>query len=407
MSTSAMRWLDRWLGIPLCFLLSLLPGTRAAACANTRTKRVLCIQLAEMGSLVLAAPAVNWLRAHGREVWFVSFARNRDCIAAAGLAAADRVFLWRTDHPLMFAADMFRFLAWAWRCRFDAVVDFEPCSRFSALLGVLAGARLRAGYAHGKADRGRLYNLPVVYRDDRHLAENGMALAARLLPGMPTLSLQAAEQAWRRTMPASPDDERNGRIGLVLGRRFPAQSDISGLVLMNANAGDLLPQRRWPQARYVALAKRLLERHPDILIGFIGAPGEATAVEDIVAAVASPRCASLAGEIPLADLPALIAGSRLLISNDSGPAHIAGLTQTPALVIFGPETPTLYRPLGESRVLYAGLACSPCISVANQRRCACRDNRCMQAIGVDAVVREAVSMLAAPAEDRRVASADF
>jgi len=406
MSTTAMRWLDHWLGIPLCFLLSLLPGTRAVAASDARTKRVLCIQLAEMGSLVLAAPAVNWLRAQGREVYFVSFARNGDCITATGIVAAERVFLWRTGNPLVFAADMLRFLAWAWRCRFDAVVDFEPCSRFSALLGVLAGARLRAGYAHAKADRGRLYNLPVAYRNDRHFAENCIGLVARLFAGTPP-PLHEAEQAWRKTMPVKAAAGHDAWIGQLLRQQFPAWSGAAGLVLMNANAGDLLPQRRWPQARYVELATRLLHTHSGIAIGFIGAADDAAAVEGIVAAVASSRCASLAGKIPLADLPAVLARSRLLISNDSGPAHLAGLAQTPVLVMFGPETPTLYRPLGTSRALYAGLACSPCISIDNQRRCACRDNRCMQAIGVDEVLAEAAAMLAAPVGNRRVASADF
>lgn len=404
MSTTAMRWLDRWLGVPLCFLLSLLPATRSAAPVHARTRRVLCVQLAEMGSLVLAAPAVTWLRAQGREPYFVSFARNGACIAAAGLVAADHVFLWRTATPLVFAADMFRFLVWAWRCRFDAVVDFEPCSRFSALLGVLAGARLRVGYAQGRADRGRLYNLPVAYRGDRHFAENCIALVARLIAGVPP-PLDVAERDWRGKLPPAAGDA-GARIEDILGRRFPFRSATTRLVLMNANAGDLLPQRRWPWPRYVELAQRLLAGHADIVIGFIGATGEAAAVDEIVAAVGSPRCASLAGDVSLADLPTLFARCRLLISNDSGPAHIAALVRTPALVMFGPEAPARYRPLGVARVLYAGLACSPCISVANQRRCSCRDNRCMQAIEVDDVAAGAAVILADPGESRRVASAD-
>ena len=78
MSTDTMRWLDRWLGVPLCFLLSLGARwrNRRASAASARPRRVLCIQLAEMGSLVLAAPAVHWLQARGGQPWFVSFARN-------------------------------------------------------------------------------------------------------------------------------------------------------------------------------------------------------------------------------------------------------------------------------------------------------------------------------------------
>jgi hypothetical protein len=64
-------------------------------------------------------------------------------------------------------------------------------------------------------------------------------------------------------------------------------------------------------------------------------------------------------------------------------------------VLFGPETPLLYRPLGPSRAIYAGLACSPCVSAHNHRKTACTDNVCMQAIAVDEVYAAVGEILAA------------
>ena len=410
MSTDTMRWLDRWLGVPLCFLLSLGARwrSRRASVVSALPRRVLCIQLAEMGSLVLAAPAVHWLQARGVQLWFVSFARNGDCLAVAGLAPVDRVFLWRTQSPWIFAADFLRFLRWAWTLRFDAAIDFEPCSRFSALLGWLTGARLRAGYTHVGAYRGRLHSLPVPYRNDRHMSENCLALAAALLPDeMPPQPAQA-EQAWRARLPAvSAATAAAGgeRVRALLAECFPGGA--GGLLLLNPNAGDLLPQRRWPLQRYVELARRLLARYPQLCVGIIGAPAEAATVQAMATAVASPRCASLAGALSVVELPALFAQTRVLVSNDSGPAHVAALTQTPSLVLFGPETPLLYRPLGQARTLYAGLPCSPCIRLANQRRSSCANNLCMQAISIESVLAEVELMLDAAGErDRRVASAN-
>lgn len=403
-----MRWLDRWLGVPLCFLFSL--GTRwrgwrpARRTAMARPRRVLCIQLAEMGSLVLAGPSLQWLRSCGITPCFVSFARNGDCLAMVGLKDHGQVFLWRTESVRIFAIDFLRFLAWSWRLRFDAAIDFEPCSRFSALLGLLAGARLRSGFAHDGAYRGRLHNLPVRYREDRHMSENFLALVAALLPGELPRSRPLLEAAWREQIAAAP---RATVPAPLLARVFPASAVHSRLILLNPNAGDLLPQRRWPAERYVRLAQGLLQRYPDACVAFIGAPADGLAVGAMVSAVASPRCTSLAGAVAVGDLPALFARSCLLVSNDSGPAHIASLTQTPTLVLFGPETPRLYLPLGQARALYAALPCSPCIRPANQRRSSCRDNQCMQAIQVEAVLEEIAAMLEAADENgRRVASAD-
>ena len=69
-----------------------------------------------------------------------------------------------------------------------------------------------------------------------------------------------------------------------------------------------------------------------------------------------------------------------MVTNDSGPGHFAAVTDMHTFVIFGPETPALYGSLGKTTPIYAGLACSPCVSAANHRKTACRDNVCLQVI---------------------------
>jgi ADP-heptose:LPS heptosyltransferase len=57
-----------------------------------------------------------------------------------------------------------------------------------------------------------------------------------------------------------------------------------------------------------------------------------------------------------------------MVTNDSGPPHFAAITEMPTYVIFGPETPALYGSLGRTTPIYAGLACSPCVSASNQSK---------------------------------------
>ena len=101
----------------------------------------------------------------------------------------------------------------------------------------------------------------------------------------------------------------------------------------------------------------------------------------------------------LMDLPALYAVSTLMLTNDSGPAHFAAASGLATIVLFGPETPKLYGPSGNSRVIFAGLACSPCASAFNHRKTSCTDNICMQAISVDEVFAEIQSLLASLPKD--------
>jgi len=88
------------------------------------------------------------------------------------------------------------------------------------------------------------------------------------------------------------------------------------------------------------------------------------------------------------------------VTNDSGPAHFASLTDIRVFTLFGPETPILYAPLGEHGTpLYANLACSPCVSAFNHRKTTCTDNQCLKRIlpaQVIDLVKESLQSLHGP-----------
>ena len=112
--------------------------------------------------------------------------------------------------------------------------------------------------------------------------------------------------------------------------------------------------------------------HPDVLLLITGAPGEREDAADLTKHVAHARCVNFAGAVPLPELPLLYSISTCMITNDSGPAHFASLTEMPTFVFFGPETPTLYGALGPTTPIYAGLACSPCVAATSSPAVGCR-----------------------------------
>ena len=90
----------------------------------------------------------------------------------------------------------------------------------------------------------------------------------------------------------------------------------------------------------------------------------------------------------------MYAVSTVLVSNDSGPPNFASLTDIQVLVLFGPETPQCYLPLGKNmEMLYADYLCSPCVSAYNHRKSACTDNKCLQAITVEQVMERLSRMV--------------
>jgi ADP-heptose:LPS heptosyltransferase len=155
---------------------------------------------------------------------------------------------------------------------------------------------------------------------------------------------------------------------------------------LNANSGDLLPLRRWPGDRYVLLARRLLKRFPHSVIAFTGSPEEQEDAEHLVTLIDSKRCISVAGYTTLRQLLVLYGLAEILVTNDSGPAHYASLTPIDVVALFGPETPAVFGPRSpRSHVIWAGLACSPCVNAFNQRVTTCTNNLCMQRISTDEV----------------------
>ena len=163
--------------------------------------------------------------------------------------------------------------------------------------------------------------------------------------------------------------------------------DQQRLILINPNASDLLPQRRWPQDNFIQLMKKIIHTFPNDLILITGAPNEKQQAEDICLKIDSQRCLNFAGQLNLLEMPILYSISTLMVTNDSGPGHFSSITPLKTFVLFGPETPKLYGSLGNSTAVFAGLACSPCVSAANHRKTPCTEPACMDAITVNTVFK--------------------
>jgi ADP-heptose:LPS heptosyltransferase len=131
-----------------------------------------------------------------------------------------------------------------------------------------------------------------------------------------------------------------------------------------------------------------------ILIVLTGSPDERPKTERLARQLKSDRVLNMAGHTTLQELIDLYNQARLLVTNDSGPAHFASLTHMPVLVLFGPETPRIFGPLGENaEAVYLGFACSPCVSAYNQKKSPCHDNRCLQEISPEDIYRRAKKYL--------------
>lgn len=384
MKTRSMIRLDQALGLPLCLLAFLLHQPARLlrrARPDAPVRRILVIKFLGMGSILLATPLLRRLRERWPDarITFLTFAPNAELLGRLSYVDEVEVVPRRSAWGLLAAAPAL--LAALRRSRFDLVIDLEFYSRLSNLVSWATGARRRIGFFVRARWRGTLLTDPVYFNPT---LPYGRAVLALLKP----LGLDGAD-ADRLLVP-----RLGARTQAEAGARLAELGvPVSGtLVVVNVNASDLCEERRWPAERFARLVERFpTEIAPVDRFVFIGGPGEQSAVQQVLDLVTGPArgsCLDLSGRTRLAELCVLLQRSALLVTNDSGPLHLAAALHVPTVSFYGPETPALYGPVGADHlVFYAGHWCSPCLSVYNAKIAMCHgENECMRRLALDDVV---------------------
>jgi ADP-heptose:LPS heptosyltransferase len=403
LSADMMRFVDRWVGVPLCFLATLF--SKLSRLFRPRgepgpPRRILFIELAEIGGLVVAYPALSRARRlfPEAELYFLSFSGGQGLLELMGIVRQENHLIIRAENPVTFLLDTVRTIRRLRREKIDATVNLETFARYSTLLAFLSGARRRVGFYrfHGEGCYvGDLLTHKVIYNPHIHAAQSYIALVEALAePGGPEPLCKQPVGHVPLDVPRVESSEADRKaMEQTLKALYPGLGPEHRLVLLNANASDLVAVRRWPMENFIQVARGLLEDERTVIV-LTGTRDEWTHAEKMRGLLGTERVLNMAGRTTLGQLIDLYNVSHLLITNDSGPPHFASLTELPVLVLFGPETPRVYGPLGRNvQVIYLGLACSPCVSAYNQKRSPCHDNRCMKEIRPEEVLARARAML--------------
>jgi ADP-heptose:LPS heptosyltransferase len=389
-----IRQVELWLGRPLCAALTLHRRVADAFWprAPHRPQRIALIKLIEQGSAVLTHAAVRRvIDLVGRSnVYWCTFEENREIVDILDFIPPDNVIAIRTGNPYHLVVDAARAVLRMRRLGIEATVDLEFFARAPAILAYLTGARCRVGLHRFDSEapyRGDLMTHRVQYNPYLHTAVT-FDLLARALDAdpaeLPMLKQMPGERIGQPPRIQVSDADREA-VGDLL--RNEAGKDVDGpIVVLNPNAHDRLPLRKWPNERFVEIGRRILTDMSGATIVITGTAAERSAAEQVRRQIGSTRVLNLAGRMTLRQAIVLHSLARAVLTNDSGPAHFASLTDTTIIVLFGPETPALYGPLGPNvEPLWAGIACSPCVNVLNHRISPCTNNVCMQELSVDLV----------------------
>ena len=317
-------------------------------------ERTLIIKPSSMGDIVQALPVLTALKEshpEARVSWLVfhSFAGILE-----GHPRIDDLIVFNRDrarrpwNPLAWI-EVLRLRKVLRRARFTAVLDLQGLFR-SAQFALWTGAADRVGFAEARELAWRFYTDRVSASPHLHAVDRYLILARHV--GL-------ADPKARDHLPVA------GQMREAVRRR---------LAQLGLGARDpffvLSPHARWetkvwPPERFAEVCDRLYAATGarGVLVG--GGKASAELARSILAA-ASAKPIDLVNRTSLKELVAVIAESRALVTNDSGPLHVAAVVGTPVVAIFGPTDPGRTGPYGPGhRVLTGQAPCRPCF----RRRC--------------------------------------
>lgn len=344
-----------------------------------------------VGDAVMAVPALRELRRIFADSEITLLARPW----VAGLfeheGLADAILPVDDNHGLVRGASGFlRNARWLRRKRFDLAILLQNAFG-AALLARAAGATTIAGYP---TDRRRsLLNLCIPFEPNhrnKHQVRYYLNIASHLeraLTGENRVEMETAQPRLHAS------DFQLERAQLMLedsGIRTGAGPSAFPIVALNPGATNSRA-KRWPAERFAETADRLATQSGFQTI-IVGTAGDVEAANKVAASMQT-RAAVLAGRTNISEVKGILACASLVISNDTGAAHVSAALGVPTVVVFGPTEHVSTRPLSDvATVVRHDVECSPCML----RDCPI-DHRCMTRVEVENVYRAAQQLLAGAA----------
>lgn len=340
-----------------------------------RLKKILIIKPSSLGDVIHALPVAYALKAKipGADIDWVIGAGYEELLE--GNPAVNRTITF--NRRLLQGGGGFRnlrgFVGELRRERYDLVIDLQGLLR-SALMAFACRSDARLGFANAREGAPLFYTGRVAVPDLSIHAVDRYLLALKFIgienPGVPRFDIVL--------------EERHDKVAVSLLKEFGI-GEGEGFAAIAPSARWLT--KRWPAENFVNLANKI-NNDAGLKTVFVGTKDEEAVLAGHMDKLVIKNLAF--GRTSIKGLAALLKRARLLVTNDSGPMHIAAAVGTPVAAIFGPTDPVRTGPYGRvHRVITAGAGCAPCL----KRECA--DVKCLTGLSVDAVFDEVNAMLLA------------
>lgn len=317
-----------------------------------------------MGSIIQSTPMLEALRKRfpNAEIIYVSTEANKKFLQQISLI--DTIVTVNDKSFLSSLTGSLKAIFILIRKRPEVYIDLEIYSNFSTIFTTLTLSKNRIGfYLRSSSFRMGIYTHMMFFNPKMPVSEVYLQIA-RLFGNFEN----------------SPEVYR-------LNNQNPENSFFQNenYIVINPNASDLRLERRWDKSNFIELIKKISANYVDLKIVLIGSNSEFEYTQTIKNQVSDiENVVNLAGKTSIQELISLISSAKCVITNDTGPMHIAFSCKTPSVCLFGPCSPQQYGMSDKTFIIYKNVYCSPCVHDFEIPPCK-GNNICMKLIQTDEV----------------------
>ncbi len=368
MNTKTKLFLDKTIAKPFAYLLNFsvrIVGkiTRINHSLDKDFKTIAVCKFKGMGSIIQSTPMLFALREKypSAEIIYISSKSNESLLKKTDLINTVVVvddsniskFIWTNIKALLFLI----------KKRPEVYFDLEIYSDYSTLFTTFSLSKNRIGfYLRSSTFRMGIYTHMMFFNTRVPVSDAYLQLAKMLNCKSSGANLY--------------------NYGAAINK---SDSKFNNYIVINPNASDLRLERRWGSQKFIDLIKALLEEYPQFEIVLIGSKDEMEYTSKISTQFSDERLINTSGKTSLDELIGIVSNATLLITNDTGPMHLAFSSNTPVVCLFGPCSPEQYGINANAFPIYKPLYCSPCVHDFETPPCK-GNNSCMKLISSSEVL---------------------
>lgn len=370
--------IDKIVGLPLVYLLNVCARLlgfilRIDHSLNKPFKTIAVCKFVGMGSIVQSVPLLKTLRKNYPDAKLIFVTNQSHSNLFNYINEVDEVYTISDTSFASLVVSNIKLLFKLWKNKPDVYIDLEIYSNYSSMITTMSLSKNRMGFfKDDKTYRKGMYTHMMFFNVKSPVSQAYLQFARMLgcneIITDLTIDISKIDAHIFKNMQQKLTNE--------LQKKY---------IVINPNASDLRLERRWSSEKFAVLINNLSAAYSEYTFVLIGDKNEVGYVNTIAEKFpANKQIINSAGKLNLKELIALIANAELLITNDTGPMHLAFSTKTKTVSLFGPCSPQQYGGTENTISIYKNVYCSPCVHDFLIPPCK-GDNQCMKKITVEEV----------------------